>query len=62
MMQELLDAYNKDIADLLAQRAELDEAIAARNMQYAADVEIFVHKDDTPPEPVKKTARKKAAA
>ena len=61
-MEELLDAYNKDIADLLAQRAKLDEAIAARNMQYAADVEIFVHKDDTPPELVKKNARKKAAA
>ncbi len=61
-MQELLDAYNKDLDALLTQRAELDEAIAARNMQYAADVEIFVHKDDTPPEPVKKTARKKAAA
>ena len=61
-MQELLDAYNKDLDALLTKRAELDEAIAARNMQYAADVEIFVHKDDTPPEPVKKTARKKAAA
>ena len=61
-MQELLDAYNKDLDALLTQRAELDEAIAARNMQYAADVEIFVYKDDTPPEPVKKTARKKAAA
>ena len=61
-MQELLDAYNKDLDALLTQRAKLDEAIAARNMQYAADVEIFVHKDDTPPEPVKKTARKKAAA
>lgn len=61
-MQELLDAYNKDLDALLTQRAELDEAIAARNAQYAADVEIFVHKDDTPPEPVKKTARKKAAA
>ena len=61
-MQELLDAYNKDLDALLTQRAELDEKIAARNAQYAADVEIFVHKDDTPPEPVKKTARKKAAA
>lgn len=61
-MQELLDAYNKDIADLLAQRAELDETIAARNARYAADVEAFVHKDETPPEPVKKTSRKKAAA
>ena len=61
-MQELLGTYNKDIADLLTQRAKLDEAIAARNAQYAADVEAFVHKDETPPEPVKKTARKKAAA
>ena len=61
-MQELLDAYNKDLDALLTQRAELDEKIAARNAQYAADVEAFVHKDDTPPEPVKKTARKKAAA
>ena len=61
-MEELLDAYNRDIADLMAQRAKLDEAIAARNMRYAADVEAFVHKDDTPPEPVKKTTRKKAAA
>lgn len=61
-MQELLDAYNKDLDALLTQRAELDEAIAARNMQYAADVEALVHKDETPPEPVKKTARKKAAA
>jgi len=61
-MQELLDAYNKDIADLLAQRAELDGKLAARNAQYAADVEAFVHKDEPSAEPVKKTARKKAAA
>ena len=48
-MQELLDAYNKDLDALLTQRAELDEKIAARNAQYAADVEAFVHKSEPAP-------------